>query len=406
MRLAGALAARGHAVQVVTPDLGDERVEVPPDVEVMRFPFRHEMAGNAPLSPYAMGNPFFYARFARHALDAARQMEASVVHAQNVYSMPAAAIVQMRAGIPAVTTVRDYRMLCPMATCLMEGDGLETGCGFGRYRQCMKEFVALYGGLGGTWPRAKFRLRHGWEWFDLKLRRRYFETLAGAVFVSDRIRGIFEGAGLRAGSHETIPNLPPEKEAPHPDPDSVVDRYGLAGRRIVLAVGRVSIGKGGALLSDLARRLDAAGPDVVVVAAGRVEMPGAFDDAADRIRLLGQVSREDLSALYERAEVFVAPSLWEEPLSRAILEAMHHALPVVAADAGGNPEIVDSGVTGWTVPRNDVRAFADAVLGLLCDAAAARAMGERGRARLEHAFDPETTLDRLEAFYSKRAGAR
>ena len=402
LRLADALAARGHDVRVVTPDLGGGTVATHSGVRVQRFPSPAKAKGDRPLSPYAIANPFFYRRFAQAALAAVAREPADLVHAQNVHSMPAAAAVQRRRGVPAVATVRDYRMLCPSAICLMEQDDLTRGCGFAAYWRCGDRYRDVYRGPGGPWRRAKERARWAWEWADWRMRRRRFGELAGAVFVGEKIRAIHERAGLAARLHATVPNLPPEPRAPHPDPAAVLARLGLAGKRIVLHVGRVSVGKGGRVLLDATRLLADVGPEVVIALAGRVELADPVPpEVAGRFRPLGHVSRDDLAALYAAAEVFVAASVWQEPFSRAILEAMDHGLPIVATDAGGNPEAVADGRTGLLVPRSDARALAGAIRRLLADRDLALRLGANARKEVHERFAADATLDALEDFYGR-----
>ena len=402
LRLADALAARGHDVRVLTPDLGGEPVATHPRVRVERFPFPANAEDGRPLSPYRIANPLFYGRFARAALAAVAREPADLVHAQNVHSMPAAAAVQRRRGVPAIVTVRDFRMLCPSAICLMEQEDLTRGCGFAAYWRCGGRYRDVYRVPGGRWRRAKERARWTWEWADWRMRRRRFAELAGAVFVGERIRAIHERAGLAARLHATIRNLPPEPSTAHPDPAPVLARLGLAGRRIVLHAGRVSVGKGGRVLLAAARALSDAGPQVVFALAGRVELADPVPpDLADRFRLLGPLSRDDLRALYASAEVFVAASVWQEPFSRAILEAMDHGLPIVATDAGGNPEALTDGETGLIVPRSDPRALAEAVRRLLSDPALARRLGENARWAVHERFAVDASLNALEAFYDR-----
>ena len=63
--------------------------------------------------------------------------------------------------------------------------------------------------------------------------------------------------------------------------------------------------------------------------------------------------------------------------------------PVIATRAGGLPELVRDGETGWLVPRSGVRALAAVMRACLVAPEAAEAAGRRGREVLErdYAFD-------------------
>ncbi len=68
----------------------------------------------------------------------------------------------------------------------------------------------------------------------------------------------------------------------------------------------------------------------------------------------GRASGEDLHGWYEAATLFVHPTLYEGS-SIVTLEAMAHRRPVVASRAGGLPDKVVPGVTGWLVPPGTKR---------------------------------------------------
>jgi trehalose synthase len=66
---------------------------------------------------------------------------------------------------------------------------------------------------------------------------------------------------------------------------------------------------------------------------------------------------------------------------------MWKARPVVATRVGGIEDQIEDGVTGVLVDDpQDLRAFGQAVLGLLRDGAAAQALGEAAKARVQHEF--------------------
>lgn len=66
----------------------------------------------------------------------------------------------------------------------------------------------------------------------------------------------------------------------------------------------------------------------------------------DRIKYHGFITGDKLDELLKKGDVLVAPSLWNEPFGRIVLDAYKFAMPVVVSNNGGLPEIVDNGKTG------------------------------------------------------------
>ena len=93
-------------------------------------------------------------------------------------------------------------------------------------------------------------------------------------------------------------------------------------------------------------------------------------------------------------DVFALPSLGEG-ISNTILEAMATGLPVVATRVGGNPELVEEGVTGALVPVGMHRALAAALRTYVDDTALARRHGANARKRAEERF----SIDAMVAGY-------
>jgi glycosyltransferase involved in cell wall biosynthesis len=110
---------------------------------------------------------------------------------------------------------------------------------------------------------------------------------------------------------------------------------------------------------------------------------GAQSD--DNTRFLGRCEGEKLRRAYNAADVFVIPSV-EDNLPNTPIEAAACATPAVGFRAGGVPEIIDDGVTGYVVPKRDVPAMAEAIVSLLLDPEKARAMGAAARNRALEMF--------------------
>lgn len=104
--------------------------------------------------------------------------------------------------------------------------------------------------------------------------------------------------------------------------------------------------------------------------------------------------RNDVPELMRTFDVFALPSLGEG-ISNTILEAMATGLPVVATRVGGNPELVEEGVTGALVPAGMHRAMAHALTVYADDCATARRHGANARRRAEERF----SIDAMVAGY-------
>jgi glycosyltransferase involved in cell wall biosynthesis len=100
--------------------------------------------------------------------------------------------------------------------------------------------------------------------------------------------------------------------------------------------------------------------------------------ATPNVRFLGRKSGGELRKLYRSARALVLPG--EEHFGIVMAEAQACGTPVIALDAGGAREIVEPGVTGWLLARQDVSDLRDAVRRAAdepLDATAIRAQAER-----------------------------
>src|SRR6266567_2323627 len=103
---------------------------------------------------------------------------------------------------------------------------------------------------------------------------------------------------------------------------------------------------------------------------------------------------------YRLAALAALPSRIEG-LSQALLEAMALGLPVVASEAGGNPDLVTSGETGLLVPPVDPMAWARALDRVLGDGAFRARIARAGRDLVRSGFTLERTAERTEAVYGE-----
>jgi D-inositol-3-phosphate glycosyltransferase len=220
----------------------------------------------------------------------------------------------------------------------------------------------------------------------------------GAVIrAADRIvvPTVAEGAHLRrlyGAPSDRIRIVPPGVDTAlfrrHPKEESRA-ALGLAGRRVVLFVGRLQALKGPDLairgVAEAVRRDPRETRDVALVVVGGPSGTGdassslrslaAAEGIADRVRFLPPVPHADLPRVYAAAEALVMPSR-SESFGLVALEAQACGVPVVAADVGGLRYVIRTGRTGFLVPGHEPGAYADQLLQLLGDRSLAARMSE------------------------------
>ncbi len=121
----------------------------------------------------------------------------------------------------------------------------------------------------------------------------------------------------------------------------------------------------------------------------------------DRVRFTGFM--EDITGALASFDVS-AHVTRKEACSRAIIESMAAGKPVVAMNDGGNPELVENGITGVLTPPDDIESFVRATEELLTDDAERKEMGKRARERAEKLFDVKRNALETQQVYMELIG--
>jgi glycosyltransferase involved in cell wall biosynthesis len=190
----------------------------------------------------------------------------------------------------------------------------------------------------------------------------------------------------------------------HPRRRSLAMRSRLAGGRpdrpLLLYAGRLSPEKN---LASLAWMLDALpGAQLALVGDGpaRASLERVF--AGGRAVFPGFLRGEELAEAFASADVFVMPSR-TETLGFVVLEAMSAGCPVVAARAGGIPDLVTDEEDGILYDPERPSEAVDALRSLLAERGRRAFLARNGRKRAEECSWPAETR-RLRRSYVKAIG--
>lgn len=124
---------------------------------------------------------------------------------------------------------------------------------------------------------------------------------------------------------------------------------------VLVSVGRLNEQKGQLLLVEAAAELAGRGYDFELVLVGDGEMRAVVESQisslgiADRVRITGWVSGDEVRRLLLQARALVLPS-FAEGLPVVIMEALALGRPVLSTYIAGIPELVGHGECGWLVP--------------------------------------------------------
>ncbi|HEU5137307.1 MAG TPA: glycosyltransferase family 4 protein [Steroidobacteraceae bacterium] len=174
----------------------------------------------------------------------------------------------------------------------------------------------------------------------------------------------------------------------------------LAGKRLVLFVGRLVAQKQLPLWLEVARRVHEQRPESHFVIVGDGELRASLESRARELGIapavsfLGSRQHAELPDIYAAADVFLLTSDYEG-FGRVVLEAMLAARPVVSTICSGPEDLVVNGQSGFLAARGDTDALTDHVTRLVADPALAAAMGAEGARIADARFGLAALTDRI-----------
>jgi mannosyltransferase len=216
---------------------------------------------------------------------------------------------------------------------------------------------------------------------------------------------------LKRSSTVVMHGVDTDVYAPPKDRATAFAESGLPGRYAIGCFGRVRSQKGSDVFVEAMCRLLPRYPDFSAVLVGAVtaeQLSFANDlkqriaaaGLASRIIITGELAIEEVQRWYQRLTIYAFTSR-NEGFGLTLIEAMAAGAALVASRAGAAELVVEDGVTGVLTPTGDADALVAALEPLMRDPAAAAAMGERARKRVEQKFSLDAEAGAIAAVYRK-----
>lgn len=243
-------------------------------------------------------------------------------------------------------------------------------------------------------------------------RERWAASRVGTLLcMTEAVRQHCEASGVRS-PHTTVvyDALDEDGFRPQRAPAAVRQELQLdVNAPCVGVVGNIQEWKGQAVFVEAMARVHAAVPAARGLIIGGVHRAGAayqerLEQRLRELRLTEVVRvtgfRTDIADVMNALDVVAHTSVRAEPFGRVILEGMLLGKPVVATAAGGVPELIRDGETGYLTPPGDADALADRLIPLLQDASRRAAMGRQAQAWARDRFSLERHVEAMSTIYA------
>lgn len=220
-----------------------------------------------------------------------------------------------------VYTAHDYQLVCPNHMCNNMGQNCEK-CLNGSFINCLKNKC-----IHGSTAKSVIGTLEASIWNATKVYKHIDAIICCSNFLKTKL--------------DTNKLLRAKTVAMHNFVDKVQLPQNLTKKDYVLYFGRYSEEKGVKTLVDVCKSL----PDINFVFAGTGPLESELNGISN-ITNVGFKTGEDLKTLISQARFTIYPSQWYENCPFSVMESQLYSTPVLGADIGGIPELIQDGITG------------------------------------------------------------
>lgn len=310
-----------------------------------------------------------------------------VVHCHNTFPLisPSVYYAANSEKVPIVQTCHNYRLLCPNALFLRDGQVCEN---------CLTQFL--------PWSSVQYACYRG---------SRAATAAVAAMLTLHRSLGTWQKRidvyiALTAFARQKLiqGGLPADKIVVKPNFVNLDPGVGTGQGGYALYAGRLSQEKGiktllaawRQLASLVPLRLVGDGPLASLVAEAAQQIPG--------ITWLGHQPLEKVYTLLQSATFLVFPSEWYEGQPRILLEALATGTPIVASNLGSMSGLITPHRTGLHFQPGDVEDLVDQVKYLLQNPSLLKQMRQIARTEFESTYTAAENYQQLMEIYARVRG--
>lgn len=333
--------------------VGEELVRQGHEVQYFGRPDPNNVHGND-YGIYAKNsfNPFHQIRNSYNVKQFSKILDAfnpDIIHVNLIYFVLTPAILDEanKRGIPIIQTVHDPKIVCPNHRLyIVHKESPCLKCVGGEFGNCLKNKCV---------KKSRVLSLIATREANYYLKKKQYEKMDYYIFPSEFMRSIHIGNGVDLCKTSVLHNFSRIEKIHEIDEKKFFNKY-------VLFFGRVSPEKG---LRTLVETIKST-PHINYVIVGTGPLEDCFENL-DNCKTLGFKSGEELINLIRNASLCVFPSIWYENCPMSVLESIALGTPVIGANIGGIPELIDEGKTGLIFESGNARDLESKIIDLYED---------------------------------------
>ncbi|MGM1497834.1 glycosyltransferase family 4 protein, partial [Bacillus cereus group sp. BceL239] len=313
--LAEMLVSRGHE-PIIVSTFTDDKIDKVNGIKVYYLHHRNLYWSINSKDKKALQKVFWHGldvynpRFSKEITNIILNEKPDVIHTNNITGFSTIPwIIAKKFNIPVVHTLRDFSLICSKSTMFKGSDNCSGQCSECKVFSMYKKGLTNKQHVDYVVGNSHFMIQRHKE-------LGFFQDTPSAR--------IFNGTHIRKEGHK-------DKQ--------------LVGKLKFFYMGRIDYTKGIKLLLDVFTKVQ----DAELILAGKVyeeeiEKNIEKNTYPKNIKFLGYINPNDILS---EIDILIAPSLWNEPLPRVILEAYSYGKPAIGTDRGGIPECIINNKTGF-----------------------------------------------------------
>jgi glycosyltransferase involved in cell wall biosynthesis len=357
--LGNLLRKQGHEVTVFAMQY-PENIDVP---SKKYFPSEISFSGKK-IRIESLLRPFGTREVRRQFNRLLNDFEPDLVHLNNIHTQLSLVVAEIahKRGIKVVWTVHDYKLLCPRYDCLRQGQNICERC------FTDKKQVIINKCMKNAWAESILAFLESKKWSRERLEKNTDFFICPSQFMADKMhQGGFDRYKLIKINNFIDTDKIQEKNSEKSD--------------YYCYIGRLSHEKGVETLIEAAKKLPYR---LVIIGSGVLKEKMEQLSVGANIEFTGHKPWSEIKEIVGKAKFSVIPSEWYENNPLSLIESLCLGTPVLGANIGGIPELMDEGQNGLLFESKNETDLREKIETMFATTFDYRSIAEKARSR--HSF--------------------